>query len=56
MKKELLELAKKNKVQIVKCEGEWWADIVDSKYTIKHYTKLQKLVDYLSKYKIKINN
>lgn len=42
-KLELIKLARKNGVQVVKCDGEWWADIVDSKYTVKHYTKLQKL-------------
>lgn len=54
---ELIELARKNGVQVVRFCSGWFADITDSKYTMGfRRVKLSTLIKFLSDNNIKINN
>ena len=55
-KSELIELAQKNGVQVVRSCSRWYADITDSKYTMGFRVKLSALIKFLADNNIKINN
>ena len=56
-KSELIELAQRNGVQVVRSCGKWFADITDSRYTMGfRRVKLSILIKFLADNNIKINN